>query len=856
MQHVPPPLDILRPVIEQVGQAALPGIQLQPFLDDLRRVLHEQWPDLSRVDIYLQAGDNVPVAPELGTNGWSLPLVAGDRVNGVLAVEFAEGASIPPVFKTGLTALAGSIALAIERLQTVPLTRALGLGQQLAAAHLPQDMAGILAEYVGEGCSLIDITLYEYANNTPVRARAVVLSLAGTSELTDFSTDMDDYPLGAAITTLEQGQPVRIDDVYTTRLIDPDRHSYFQAQNIQSLTVVPLMFEQHLIGAVSVAGRQLSSHELQGLQTLSNQIAAIVHSQSRLTHTTGALDEAQQLYRFSSAILDAKDPASLIQAVYAQFGTPPDVLALEAITTSTGEPGAVLGITTEAGTTAQGAIEHSALAAARTEYLTHCITALQNGTPYIVNNLATDPDISPQARTYFSNWNVKALSVFPIMLDGMLTHAVTAAYHTPHIYTPGEIHLLQRLSEQIGLQASNWALLRQTQDQTQRLTQQIRLLESLYETARQVSTSLASTATLKTTCQTLAETLRMDYVAIIQFDMDSGTLRTEHPTRLGPDTTLSLIGFAAYQQLEKSQEPLVVEPANALLLGSNQKYFESLGVQSILIAPLLAQGNLLGMLVLATGEPDRMFSQEEIQVAQALATQIATSLQNAELFGEIQRRASQLERIGAFGRLVTSTLEWDQILRHIVDVIPNLIVAEHISLALYASGESRMRQITLSSSEPPKETHLSVAGTGIDEVVRTQTPLLITDLPTSTYTDHKSLAEQGFQSALIAPLTVGGRTMGAIMISHTRPQIHTPTDLTLLQQVGNQIAIALENALRFKTAEQRAQYEEALSEITSRLQQQADLHDLLHQTMQDLGGALGARRARVRLQTRTEQNHA
>jgi GAF domain-containing protein len=85
-------------------------------------------------------------------------------------------------------------------------------------------------------------------------------------------------------------------------------------------------------------------------------------------------------------------------------------------------------------------------------------------------------------------------------------------------------------------------------------------------------------------------------------------------------------------------------------------------------------------------------------------------------------------------------------------------------------------------------------------------------------------------------------------VAHNRPRAYSLTDLTLLQQVGNQIAIALENARLFQSTRARAAYEESLSEITSRLQQQTDLRELLHQTMQDLGQTIGARRARVRLQ--------
>jgi GAF domain-containing protein len=142
----------------------------------------------------------------------------------------------------------------------------------------------------------------------------------------------------------------------------------------------------------------------------------------------------------------------------------------------------------------------------------------------------------------------------------------------------------------------------------------------------------------------------------------------------------------------------------------------------------------------------------------------------------------------------------------------------------------------------------------VEEVVLTQNALLIPDLTSSTYSDHRQLAERGLNSALIAPLVVGGRILGTVIIGHPRARLYTPTDLTLLQQIGNQIAIALENARLHQAARQRIYYEEALNEITERLQQQTDMRDLLQQTMHDLGQTLGARRARVRLQTHPGPN--
>jgi sigma-B regulation protein RsbU (phosphoserine phosphatase) len=257
---------------------------------------------------------------------------------------------------------------------------------------------------------------------------------------------------------------------------------------------------------------------------------------------------------------------------------------------------------------------------------------------------------------------------------------------------------------------------------------------------------------------------------------------------------------------------------------------------------------LTGFLLIGSTQPDRRFTENERRALQTVAAPLAISLRNAELSAEIQRRASQLDQLTAFGRLVTSTLDRDRILQHVIEIVPDLLPTDQISVALLSAGQSRMHVVTLSSSAARREDDLAAAGSGVEEVVQTQNPVLLGDLQRSTYTDHARMSERGLRSLLIAPLTVSGDTFGAVMTAHRHADRYTPTDLALLQQIANQIAVALENARQFQTTRQRAQQEESLSEIVAHLQQQADLRVMLQQAMQDLGHLLGARRARVRLQ--------
>ena len=73
--------------------------------------------------------------------------------------------------------------------------------------------------------------------------------------------------------------------------------------------------------------------------------------------------------------------------------------------------------------------------------------------------------------------------------------------------------------------------------------------------------------------------------------------------------------------------------------------------------------------------------------------------------------------------------------------------------------------------------------------------------------------------------------------------------MAVLEQVGNQLVIALENARLYAQAAQRAEAERLMNELSGSMQRRGNLQDILLSTVQEMAGALGATRARVRLQT-------
>jgi len=84
--------------------------------------------------------------------------------------------------------------------------------------------------------------------------------------------------------------------------------------------------------------------------------------------------------------------------------------------------------------------------------------------------------------------------------------------------------------------------------------------------------------------------------------------------------------------------------------------------------------------------------------------------------------------------------------------------------------------------------------------ISTGQPLLVRGAEMDRYTGEiiKVLRGEGIQSVACVPLNTHGQTFGSLNLASRRADAFTPHDFELLQQVGAQIAIAVENALAFK----------------------------------------------------------
>lgn len=102
---------------------------------------------------------------------------------------------------------------------------------------------------------------------------------------------------------------------------------------------------------------------------------------------------------------------------------------------------------------------------------------------------------------------------------------------------------------------------------------------------------------------------------------------------------------------------------------------------SAICIPLIAREKLVGVLTLVHSQPD-FFQPEHQELLQAIADQAGIAILNAQLYDESRRQARVMTALAESGAAITSTLDVNEVLHHILDQISQAIQARYVSLAL------------------------------------------------------------------------------------------------------------------------------------------------------------------------------
>ena len=162
-----------------------------------------------------------------------------------------------------------------------------------------------------------------------------------------------------------------------------------------------------------------------------------------------------------------------------------------------------------------------------------------------------------------------------------------------------------------------------------------------------------------------------------------------------------------------------------------------------------------------------------------------------------------------------------------------VVQSECIGLVLHDPARDMMRLHFLESDHPngcTRGIEMPVDDAPGGWVWKTQRPLLIPDLTLESRFPKVTplLRDQAIRSFCMVPLTTSRRRLGAMGFGSMREGTYGDADLAFLQQVAKQVAVAVENALNYETAQS---YQQALTRERDRLRLLLDVNNAVVSTL-------------------------
>jgi signal transduction histidine kinase/putative methionine-R-sulfoxide reductase with GAF domain len=243
----------------------------------------------------------------------------------------------------------------------------------------------------------------------------------------------------------------------------------------------------------------------------------------------------------------------------------------------------------------------------------------------------------------------------------------------------------------------------------------------------------------------------------------------------------------------------------------------TLEVHPSLIVPLLIGTEPVGVLVVADhADPSHALSAEILQV---IGGHLGVTLQSAYLRDASRRQVEALATLNRIAQTITSSLDIDEVIRHTMAGINEILDVEAGSLLLIDEETKELYfKITLRGEHKRLTSFRLQPGQGIAGWVVTHgTPTLANDASTDPRFYSKIDEAIGFKtrSVLCAPLIVQGRPIGALEVINKRRGYFTVGDQQLLTSMCASLAIAFENAILYQKAQERAQRTVIINDITT-----------------------------------------
>jgi len=459
----------------------------------------------------------------------------------------------------------------------------------------------------------------------------------------------------------------------------------------------------------------------------------------------------------------------------------------------------------------------------------------------LIGDWTVEQDNWPEADTRTIGENVRSWLAVPLVAQERVIGVMSIQSQKPYTYDDSHQRLLYAIADQAAVAIENARLHAQTQQELAERT-------TLNELARATSSTLDLDIVLDTV---MAETIRAtgaERGCLLLRDSTSGELVFRAARNLDErviDSESFEISRTVVERVAAEGVPVLTVNAKEDPRFGRRTSVIAYGLRSILCVPLVAKGEIIGVIYVDNRLKVGQFTERNLELLTNIATQAAMAIRNAQLFEAERKRAIQLETIREVSQRIVSILVPDELLAQVVELICERFGYHHVHIFLVEpeAGYAELRASTGAEKKADHEPNIRIQlnGEGIISWVASHgEPLLVNDvdrIPPSQF-DHLMTDAR---AELAVPLRIGDRVLGVLDVQSDQVDTFDQSSLFVLQALGDQVAVAIENARLFDETQRRLAEVSTLYTVAQQTTTSLDLNEVLEDIVSIIKRVLACR---------------
>ncbi|MEH1816081.1 MAG: GAF domain-containing protein [Nostoc sp.] len=479
------------------------------------------------------------------------------------------------------------------------------------------------------------------------------------------------------------------------------------------------------------------------------------------------------------------------------------------------------------------------------------IEKYQNGSIHAIDNIhqgnLSDADIE-----LLEQFAVKSSLVAPI-LKGKRLFGLLIAHQCSRLrfWQQSEIDLFSQIAMQVGFALDYANLLQQVDTKADNA-------QVFIEITRSIRQSLNEEDVLKTTVEEVRKALSTDRVLVYSFYPNwSGIIIAESVVPGYPKVLRSEIQDICFGQgyVEKYQSGRVVATNNIYEVGladCHINLLESFAVKANLVAPILKDEQLFGLLIAHQCSRPRDWQQSEIDLFAQIAMQVGFALDHARLLQRIEAEGVQSQLLADTIGIIRQSLNEEDVLKTTVEEVRKALSTDRVMVYSFDanwSGTVIAESVVLTY---PKVLRAEIQdpcfGQGYVEEYQSGRVLAINNIYEAGLADcHINLLESfGVKANLVAPI-IKDKELFGLLIAHqcSKPRDWQQAEIDLFGQMAMQVGFALDHARLLQRIEAERMRSQLLVDIIRSIRQSLKEEDIIKTTVEEVRKALSTDRVLV-----------